>query len=82
MNRLLRPLASVVMIALLALLLPAAVLAAPPIAGDDVATVAEDSGPTTIDVLANDDDEDLDAKSIVAIDAIRPTARSWWPATA
>ena len=38
-----------------------------PVANDDNASVAEDSGVTAIDVLANDDDADGDALSITAV---------------
>lgn len=49
---------------LLALATPGGALAAPPVAHGDAATVAEDSGPTTIDVLANDSDDDGDSLTI------------------
>ncbi len=51
---------------LLGLSLPIGVLAAPPTATGDSATVDEDSGPTTIDVLANDQDPDLEPLAIVS----------------
>jgi Bacterial Ig domain/Bacterial cadherin-like domain len=38
----------------------------PPVAVDDSATVSEDSGPTTIDVLANDTDDDGGPKTIAS----------------
>lgn len=39
----------------------------PPLAVDDTATVAEDSGPTTIDVLADDTDPDGGPRSVHAV---------------
>ena len=51
---------------LAALLLPTAVAAANPVAFGDAETVSEDSGPVSIDVLANDTDDDGDALSIVS----------------
>ncbi|HYG81138.1 MAG TPA: cadherin-like domain-containing protein [Pyrinomonadaceae bacterium] len=39
----------------------------PPNAVDDAATVAEDSGPNAVDVLANDTDPDADALSVTAV---------------
>ena len=39
----------------------------PPVAVDDAATVAEDSAPTTIDVLANDTDVDAGPKAIASV---------------
>ncbi len=44
-----------------------------PVAVDDAATVAEDSGATAIDVLANDTDPDGGPKTIAS--AIRPDQR-------
>jgi hypothetical protein len=38
-----------------------------PVAADDAATVAEDSGPNSIDVLANDADADGDTLSVTAV---------------
>lgn len=38
-----------------------------PVADADVATVLEDSGPTSIDVLANDDDVEGDSLTVVAV---------------
>lgn len=60
----------------------------PPLAVDDAATVAQDSGPTTIDVLANDTDVDGDLLTITAVtqpsDGLaailaRPTALTFQP---
>jgi hypothetical protein len=53
-------------IVLLGLSLPTGVLAAPPVATEDTVTVDEDSGPTIIDVLANDEDPDADPMAIVS----------------
>ncbi len=50
---------------LLVSLLPSTVLAADPVAVDDpLISVAEDSGATALDVLANDSDTDLDILTI------------------
>ena len=57
-------------VVVLGLSLPSGVLAAPPVATEDTATIDEDSGPTIIDVLANDEDVDLDPMAIV--DATEP----------
>lgn len=51
---------------ILGLSLPTGVLAAPPVATEDTAIVPEDTGPTIIDVLANDEDLDADPMAIVS----------------
>lgn len=58
-------------VVLLGLTLPTGVLAAPPVATEDAATVSEDAGPTVVDVLAND--EDLDADPMAIVSATEPT---------
>jgi hypothetical protein len=55
---------------LVALLMPGGALAAAPEAHNDATTVQEDASPTTIDVLANDVDDDENALTIV--DATQP----------
>ena len=53
-----------------------------PVAVDDAATVAEDSGATAINVLANDTDVDGGPKTITAVDPARQRRASPSPATA
>ena len=53
-----------------------------PVAVDDTATVAEDSGASAINVLANDTDVDGGPKTITAVDPARQRRPSPSPATA